>query len=101
MNWGNWGHNFCNLRCDGKTTRIYFSFTIFFNIFLMWTIFKVFVELVKIVPLFYVLFCFVLLGCEACKIRVSSPETEPVPTAVEDKVLNIGLPEKSFLLHNV
>ena len=33
--------------------------------------------------------CFVLLGCEACKIQVSSPETEPVPTAVEDKVLTL------------
>lgn len=40
----------------------------FFNIFLMWTVFKIFIEFVPILLLFCVLFFF---GCEACGILAS------------------------------
>ena len=40
---------------------------VFLNDFLMWTSFKVFIELVTTLLLFYAL---VLLGCEACGILV-------------------------------
>ena len=65
-----------------------------FFFFLMWTIFKVFIEFVLILLLvFYILGFF---GPKAC--RIPSPWTgiEPAPLASEDKVLTIGPPDNSW-----
>jgi len=66
---------------------------IFFEDFLM-PIFKVFIEFVKILLLFYV-FLF-LFGCEACGIITSWPGIRPAPLALEGKVLTTGPPGKSW-----
>ena len=58
----------------------------------MWTIFKVSIELVTIVPLFYV---FWFLGCEACGISAPQPGIKPAPRALEGEVPTTGLPGKS------
>ena len=50
----------------------------------MWTIFKVFTELVTILLLFYVLF----FGHAACGILSPQPAIEPAPPALEGKVFN-------------
>ena len=55
----------------------------------MWTIFKVFIEFVTILLLFYVL------GHEACGILAPQPGIEPAPPAQEGKVLTTGPPGKS------
>ena len=60
----------------------------------MWTIFKVFIEFVTILLLFYVsVFClFVcLFSREACGILPPQPGIEPEPPALEGKVLTTGL----------
>ena len=57
----------------------------------MWTIFKVFIEFVTILLLFYVLFFWV---CEACGILTPRPGIEPAPPALEGEVLTTGLPGK-------
>ena len=49
----------------------------------MWVIFKVFVEFVTILLLFYA----GVFGCTACGIA-SQPNIEPTPPALEGKVLN-------------
>ena len=59
----------------------------------MWTIFKVFIEFVPILFLFYALFFF---GHEACGILASQPCIEPTPPALEGEVLTIGLLGKSL-----
>ena len=51
----------------------------------MWTIFKVFIEFVTILFLFYVCFLF---GCEALGILDPWPGIEPVPAALEAQNLN-------------
>ena len=60
---------------------------------LMWTIFKVFVEFVPILLLFYVL---IFWGCKACGILVPWPGIEPAPPALEDKALTTGPPGNSL-----
>ena len=70
-----------------------FFFTIFF-FFLMWTILNVFIEFVAILPLFLLLLLFCFLA-EACRILASQPGIEPVPSALEGKVLTTGSPGKS------
>ena len=59
----------------------------------MWTIFKVFIEFVTILLLFYVL---VFFGRKACGILAPRPGIEPVLPALEGKVLTTGLPGKSL-----
>ena len=51
----------------------------------MWTIFKVFIELITISLLFYV---FGFFGHEACGILASRSGIKPAPLAREGKVLN-------------
>ena len=54
--------------------------------------FKVFIEFITKLLLFYVLFCF--LGYEACGILVPLPGIKPRLPALEGEVLTTGLPEK-------
>ena len=58
----------------------------------MWTIFKIFIEFVTILLLFYVFWFF---DCEACGILAPHPGIEPTPPALEGKVLTTGPPGKS------
>ena len=60
----------------------------------MWTIFELFIEFVTILLLFYVL---VFFGSEACGILAPRPGIEPVPPALEGKVLTTGPPGKSLV----
>ena len=59
-------------------------------VFLMWTIFKVFIEFVTIFLLFYAFF-----GHEACGILAPRPGIEPSPPALECGVLTTGPPGES------
>ena len=65
-----------------------FFFKSLFIYFLMWTIFKVFVEFVTIL----LLFMFWFFGHEACWILTPWPGIQSVPPALEGKVLTTGLP---------
>ena len=58
------------------------------------TIFKVFIEFITILLLFFMFWFF---GHEACGILVSHSEIEPAPPELEGKVLPAGRPEKSLL----
>ena len=58
----------------------------------MWTIFKVLIEFVTILLLFYVLF----FGPEACGLLTPRPGIEPTPAALEGEVLTTGPPGKSL-----
>ena len=58
----------------------------------MWTIFKVFVEFVTILLLFYVL----VFDHEACEILVPPPGIKPTPPTLEGEVLTNGPPGKSL-----
>ena len=58
----------------------------------MWTIFKVFIEFVTILLLFCV---FGFFGPKACGILGPPPGIEPIPPALEGKVLTTGPPGKS------
>ena len=62
--------------------------TLFKDFFLMWTIFKVFIEFIIILLLFYV---FGFFGHEACGILASWSVIKPAPLALEGKVLTTGL----------
>ena len=63
---------------------------------MMWTIYKVFIEFVTILLLFYILgFSF---GCEACGILVPVLGVEPILPELEGKVLTTGPPGKSLLI---
>ena len=66
-----------------------FAFKIFF---LVWTIFKVFVEFVTVLLLFYVL----VFDHEACEILVPRPGIKPAPPTLEGEVLTNGPPGKSL-----
>ena len=57
----------------------------------MWTTFKVFIEFVTLLLLFYVL----AFGCEACGILAPRPGIEPAPPALEGEVPTTGPPGKS------
>ena len=66
----------------------------------MWTIFKVFIKLVTVLLL---LFMFWVFGHETYSILALCPGIEPVPSALEGKVLTTGRPGKSHswsLSHN-
>ena len=65
------------------------------KIFLMWTIFKVFIEFVPILLLFLY---FGFFGREACGILAPQPGIEPAPPALEGEVLTTGPPGKSLLV---
>ena len=67
-------------------------FILFIKIFLMWTIFKVFIEFVTISHLFYVL---VFLCQEACRILAPRPGIKPTSSSLEDKDLTTRPPGKS------
>ena len=60
----------------------------------MWTIFKVFIEFVTILLLFW------FFGCKACGIPIPAPRPgmEPAPPVLEGEVLTTGPPGKSFPL---
>ena len=60
----------------------------------MWTIFKVFIEFVTILLLFYVL----VYGPEACGILTPQPGIELSLPALEGRVLTTGPPGKSLYL---
>ena len=72
-----------------------YFFKIFF--FLMWTIFKVFVEFVTIL----LLFMFWFFGHEARVILVPPPEIEATPLALEGQVLIPEPPGSSQFPHEV
>ena len=61
----------------------------FFKDFLMWTIFKVFIELVTVLPLFY---AFWFSDHKACWILAPWPMVEPVPPILEGEILTTGPP---------
>ena len=62
--------------------------------FLMWAIFKVFIEFVTILLLFYLWVC----DLEACGILAPWPEIKPVTPALEGDVLATGPPGKTLLV---
>ena len=67
----------------------------------MWTIFKVFIEFITILLLFYVFsvclsVCFP--SCEACGILTPWPGIEPTPLELEGEILTIEPTEKSHKL---
>ena len=55
-------------------------------LFLMWTIFKVFIEFVTILLPFYVL----VFGPKACGILALRPGIDPAPPALEGEILTTG-----------
>ena len=68
----------------------------------MWTIFKVFIEFVTVLLLFYVL----LFGCQACGILALQPGIKPASPAMEGEALthwtaravpSVGFKEEEFL----
>ena len=61
-------------------------------LFLMWTIFKVFIEFVTILLPFYVL----VFGPKACGILALRPGIEPAPPALEGEILTRGPPGRSL-----
>ena len=61
--------------------------------FLMWTIFKVFIEFITILLLFYLFFFF---DRKACGILVPWPKIEPIPPALEGGFLTTGPPGRSL-----
>ena len=62
----------------------------------MLTIFKVFIEFVTVLLLFYVLLFF-FFGPKAYGILAPQLGIEPVPLALEDEVLTTGQPGKSLV----
>ena len=71
-----------------------YSFFLSFFFFLTWTIFKVFIEFLTILLLFYVL----VYGPEACGILTPQPRIELSFPALEGRVLTTGPPGKSLYL---
>ena len=65
-----------------------FSLKSFFFFFLMWAIFKVFIELVTTLLLF--LSVLVFFGHQAFEILAPPPGIKPTPHALEDKALTTG-----------
>ena len=68
---------------------------LFLRLFWYGPFFKVFIEFVTILLLFYVL----AFGCEACGVLVSQAGIEPTLPALEGKVLTTGPPGKSPCKH--
>ena len=71
------------LTCDYEA--LYLLFYYYYLDFLMWTIFKVVIEFVTILFLFYI---YLFSGCEALGILDPWPGIEPVPAALEPQSLN-------------
>ena len=67
-----------------------FYFNIFFCLFLMWTIFKVFIEFVTILLLFHVL----VFWPQSIWNFSTQPGIKPAPPALEGELLTTGLPGK-------
>ena len=63
----------------------------------MWTIFKVFIDFVRILFLFFFMFWF--FSHKAYGILAPWPGIEPEPLALEGKVLTTGLPGKSLKIY--
>ena len=69
--------------------------------FLIWTVFKVFVECVTILLLFYFFFFFFLAsGLKAYRIFTPQPGIKPACPALESAGLTTGPPGKSHLFEN-
>ena len=66
----------------------------FFKIIFMWTIFKVFMNLLQ----YCFCFMFWFFGCKACGVLALQPGIKPTPSAFEGEVLTIIPPRKSPLL---
>ena len=80
------GHAFYG-SCAYQHQSIYvFIFFFLLRFFLMWTILKIFIEFVTMLPLFYVVFFF---GWEACGISAPRPGIKPAPLASEGEVLTL------------
>ena len=75
-------------------TQILFTYFILKMFFLMWIIFKVFIEFVTILLPFF-MFWFIFFGCTAHKILAFWPRIEPVSPALKAEVLTTGPPGKS------
>ena len=73
---------------QGSPNFLFLTKLYFFDVFLMWTILKVFVEFVTIL----LLLC---LGCEACDVPALQSGIEPTPPALEGEVLTPRMPGKS------
>ena len=73
---------------------IIFQLRLFKNVFQQRTFFKVFIEFVTILLLFYVLFCFVF-GHGVRGILVPQPGIKHTPPALDGEVLTMGPPGKS------
>ena len=80
---GVWGV-FCYERIPELYYLLNKNTTFLFKEFFMWTIFKVFIEFVIILLLFY--------GHKACGILAPRPGIEPVAPALEGEVLTTGPP---------
>ena len=65
-----------------------------FCFILMWTIFKVFIEFVTVLLLFYVL----VFWPQGMWLLGPRPGIEPAPPALEGEVLTTGPPEKSLFV---
>ena len=71
---------------------LFFHFIVFKD-FLIWDIFKVFIELATILLLFCL--CCGFSGCEACRILSPSSAIEPASPTLAGEVLTTGHPGKS------
>ena len=71
--------------------RVFFFFS-FLDVFLMWTIFKVFIEFVSILLLFHIF----IFGCKACGILAPGQGIEPISPTLEGGFLTTGPPGKSL-----
>ena len=80
---------------DWHTENILFHYYASFKDVLMWTIFKVFLNLSHCGLCFHVGFL-----AEACEVLAPQPETRPTPPALEGGVLTSRLPGKSLLCFN-
>ena len=67
-------------------------------LFQLWTIFKVFIEFVIILLMFYVLDFFFFFGHEIHGVLAAWPGIELLPPTLESEVLTTGEPVKSLIL---
>ena len=68
-----------------------FIFSSFKYFYLMWTIFKVFIEFFTTSALAF----FFFFGCEICGVLAPQPGIKPVPPALQGEVLTTGPSGKS------
>ena len=76
---------------DTVLSSFFLFFPPFLKIFLLWAIFKVFIEFITILLLFYVL----IFWPQACGILAPQPGIKPSSPALEGKVITTGPPGKS------